>query len=57
MAENVFNTKNEHEVSFFDWCPKCKYAVKSDTDEPCNSCLDTSAVINSTKPVKFEEAK
>lgn len=47
--------ENWKEVLFVVYCPKCKHAFKSSSDEPCDECLATGGRLNSHKPVMFEE--
>lgn len=44
-----------HEVSFYDWCPKCQHYLKKGDEEPCDSCLDQPWNTDSRKPVNFKE--
>lgn len=43
------------EVYFNQYCKLCKHEKVSDTEEPCNECLDNPINLYSHKPVKFEE--
>lgn len=43
------------EVYFGEYCPKCKYEKKAETDEPCDECLENPVNLYSHKPVRFEE--
>lgn len=42
-------------VYFGEYCPKCKYYLRSERDEPCNECLSNPTNTWSHKPVKFKE--
>ena len=42
-------------VEYENWCPKCKYLIAEETEEPCNECLMYPAAEDSHKPIKFEE--
>lgn len=46
---------NTKEVDFLTYCPKCKYYKNLDYEEPCNSCLTQSYMIDSHKPLNFKE--
>ena len=43
------------EVDFFNYCPKCKNKNKSEQEDPCYECLETSVKDDSRKPEFFEE--
>lgn len=45
----------EKEVSFYDYCPQCKYYDVSGAEEPCDECLSNPSNIDSHKPVNFKE--
>ena len=42
-------------VEFNKWCPKCKYANRSEKSDPCNECLDIGANEETSKPVNYIE--
>lgn len=42
-------------VDFEKYCRKCKYYAKSESDDPCWSCLENPVNVNSQKPVYFKE--
>ena len=44
---------NVKEVSFFVWCPKCRYGNTEEVEDPCNECLAQGWNVNSTKPINF----
>ncbi len=45
-------------VDFKEYCPKCKWADKSSTADPCNECLDVGGRSDrSPIPVNYEEEK
>ncbi len=43
-------------VDFATYCPKCLYWTKSDTEDPCNQCMNEPANEYSQKPVFFDPA-
>lgn len=45
------------EVYFGEYCKKCEYRDRNDTDEPCNECLGEPLNWNTHRPVKYEEKK
>lgn len=42
-------------VNFEKWCPKCKYAEKSPTSDPCNDCLGIGGREGTNVPENYEE--
>lgn len=42
-------------VYFHDWCTKCKYEKKPESEEPCFHCLDNPIALHSHKPVEWKE--
>ena len=44
-------------VDFDEFCPTCKHNKLTDTDYPCDECLEHPTNQESHKPVKYEEAK
>ena len=42
-------------VNFKEYCPKCKWADKSSTADPCNECLETGGRIGTEVPVNYEK--
>lgn len=46
MAERI--------VEFDKYCQKCKHKGTSSFDEPCDSCLEYPANLDSRKPLYFE---
>lgn len=42
-------------VDFAQYCPKCKYAKRSEKSDPCNDCLDVGANIETSRPVNYIE--
>lgn len=46
---------NTKEVYFLDYCPKCKHYQKLDYEDPCNDCLAQPFMMDSHKPMNFEE--
>lgn len=46
---------NYKEVYFGQYCAKCKYEKRKETDDPCDDCLNYPANTDSHKPVRFEE--
>ena len=47
--------ENEKEVSFYDYCPTCKYYDISGDEDPCDECLGCPMNYNSTKPINWKE--
>lgn len=47
----------EHIVRFDEWCKKCKYFTKTESEDPCWECLDEPINDSTNQPVKFEEPK
>ena len=43
------------EVYFVTYCDKCVHKNKADTEDPCNECLAQPFMIDSHKPLYFEE--
>ena len=43
------------EVLFYVYCKKCKYASKSESEDPCWDCLNQPVNTDSHKPEYFEE--
>lgn len=43
------------EVYFGEFCKKCQYKDKKETESPCCECLEEPVNLYSHKPVKFEE--
>lgn len=43
------------EVYFGEYCQTCKHEKKSETDEPCDDCLNEPVNLYSHKPIKWEE--
>ena len=48
------NDINLHIADFEQYCKKCKHKDISETEDPCNDCLDEPVNENSRKPVNFE---
>lgn len=44
-------------VEFDKWCSTCKHYETSETDDPCNECLNEGFNMDSHKPVNWEEDK
>lgn len=42
-------------VEFGEYCQKCEYYDKEESEEPCWGCLDTPTNTFSHKPVYFKE--
>lgn len=53
MSDYIENYK---EVYYREYCPRCKYAKRTEEMEPCCYCLEAPFVYASHKPEKFEEA-
>lgn len=48
----------DYKEVFFDvYCPQCKHYRKPEKLNPCDECLDTPAVVDSHKPINFEQNK
>ena len=45
------------EVRYDKYCKTCKHRDKTETDEPCNECLDLPVNLYSKKPAKYEEGR
>ena len=45
---------HEKIVIFDQYCSKCVYADKSESEDPCWECLDEPTNFGSVKPVNFE---
>lgn len=46
-------TNQQHEVSFGDYCDKCKHYALDEDQEPCDECLANPVNVNSRKPLYF----
>ncbi len=46
---------SEKEVYFDKYCPTCKHANVSESDDPCYECLSEPSNIDSHRPIKWEE--
>lgn len=42
-------------VDFEKWCKSCIHNDESETNEPCNTCLDNPTNEDSRKPVNWKE--
>ena len=42
-------------VHFHEYCRKCKYYEKKESEDPCNECLNNPGNMDSHKPVNFKE--
>ena len=49
--------ESNKEVRFDIYCPKCENKSKKDTDEPCNTCLETGMRFGTEKPDLYKEEK
>lgn len=47
--------KNEKEVNFHDFCPKCMHVNGSECSEPCDSCLEIGGRVGTRVPEKYEK--
>lgn len=47
----------EKEIAFFKYCPKCKYHLNKESDNPCAECLTYPSNEYSHRPIKYEEEK
>lgn len=45
----------ELEVYFHEYCKTCKFKDTSETEEPCNECLDNPMNLYSHKPVNYKK--
>lgn len=45
------------EVDFHEYCAKCKYRFREETEDPCNDCLDHPVNQNSKKPILYIPSK
>lgn len=43
------------EVYFDKYCKMCEARNTSETDEPCNTCLESPVNVNCHKPVMWKE--
>ncbi len=43
------------EVYFHEYCKTCKYEKLSESEDPCNECLEYPMNAYSHKPVNWEE--
>lgn len=43
------------EVHFGDYCKKCMYSDKPDSEDPCHECLGEPVNLYSHKPVRWKE--
>ena len=43
------------EVYYHEYCKKCRHEKVSDTETPCDECLNESLNWNTHRPVKYEE--
>ena len=48
--------KAKYKIVRFDiWCKKCKFEKLSESEEPCDECLEKGVNENSKKPVRFKK--
>lgn len=46
--------KTKYKEVYFDvWCKRCKYEKQSESEEPCDKCLDRPLNVNSHRPVYY----
>lgn len=45
------------EVSFYEYCPNCKYHDRAEAEEPCRECLNVPVNEHSRRPVRWEYGK
>ncbi len=45
---------NKKFVDFDEYCPKCKYELNKEEEDPCWDCLSIPARENSKKPEMFK---
>lgn len=48
--------KNYKEVRFDQYCNKCKYQKKTESDDPCYECLNYGVNIDSRKPIHYKKS-
>ena len=46
---------NYKEVYFHQYCKTCKNLETPDSEDPCHSCLEEPAVIDSHKPINWKD--
>lgn len=46
---------NLNEIRFDRYCYRCKHKDLDEVKDPCNDCLDNGALLNTKKPLYFEE--
>ena len=49
------HTEVDKEVRFDVFCETCKHNKTKETEEPCNTCLESPSNAHTSKPVKWEE--
>ena len=47
----------DHIVQFDEYCKKCAYYKRSESEDPCWECLDNPVNEDSRRPVNFKENK
>mgnify|MGYP003295419721 CR=1 FL=1 len=45
------------EVSFDEYCKKCKYKDNKETEYPCDACIKEAINLNTHRPVMYEEKR
>jgi hypothetical protein len=45
------------EVDFYKYCKECIHIFKTESEEPCNKCLDHPCNEDSEKPINFKKEK
>lgn len=49
----MFDTSSK-EVAFHQYCPKCQFAERKESEDPCWECLDYPTNYDSHQPVNFK---
>lgn len=47
----------EHIVQFDEYCNKCEYYARSESEDPCWECLDNPINEDSRRPINYKEKK
>ena len=56
LGRGAMATDNHEKIVDFElYCPKCKYYVLTESDDPCWDCLGKPTNLNSQKPTEFVE--
>lgn len=49
------NLNEQKIVEFGKYCPRCKYYLKPENEDPCCECLDTPTNAWTHKPINFKK--